>query len=320
MRKRLLGIILLLFGTLFTLSSCGNNKTDIVSTCFAGYDLARAVAKDKKTTSMLLKPGLELHDYSPSPADIERVISSEIFIYIGGESDETWVEQQILPSVDKNKTKIINMMELVKNSGKTYNEEDPESAEIKEDGESEEELELDEHIWNSFTNQEIILSAICKALCEIDNENESYYLKNRDSYYEKLHEVDIVYKDTIAAASKNLIVFADRFPLLYFVKEYGLQYDAAFKGCDTDTNSNPLVTERLTKKIEDNNLRVVFVIELSELTIADTIISNCKNDGFVVEKMVFYTMHNVSTDDYNNGVTMVDLMKKNILSLKEALN
>ena len=320
MRKRLLGIILLLFGTLFTLSSCGNNKTDIVSTCFAGYDLARAVAKDKKTTSMLLKPGLELHDYSPSPADIERVISSEIFIYIGGESDETWVEQQILPSVDKNKTKIINMMELVKNSGKTYNEEDPESAEIKEDGESEEELELDEHIWNSFTNQEIILSAICKALCEIDNENESYYLKNRDSYYEKLHEVDIVYKDTIAAASKNLIVFADRFPLLYFVKEYGLQYDAAFKGCDTDTNSNPLVTERLTKKIEDNNLRVVFVIELSELTIADTIISNCKNDGFVFEKMVFYTMHNVSTDDYNNGVTMVDLMKKNILSLKEALN
>lgn len=318
MKKRLLVLFLILIGGLFSLSSCGNNKkTDIVSTCYAGYDLAKSVAKDKMTSSMLLNPGEELHDYSPSVSDIERIINSKLFIYIGGESDEVWVEKQILPEIDESKTKVINMMDVVKNGGNTYAEEEPEAAESSE--EDEEETELDEHVWNSIINQKLIINEICNVLISIDKENENSYISNKNEYIKQIDEIDLSIKDIVSNSSKKLLVFADRFPLLYFVKEYNLAYDAAFKGCESAKEANPKTIEALTNKVKNNNLNVIFVIELSESNIADTIVNNCKKDGHDVKKMVFYTMHNVSKEDYNKGLTIIDFMKINLESLKEAL-
>ena len=304
---------------MMTLSSCGNKKTNIVSTCYAGYDLARPIAGDKKTSSMLLNPGEELHDYSPSVGDIERIISSEIFIYIGGESDSEWVEKDILPEIDKNKTTIINMMDVVENGGYTYDEENPESAEESEE-EGEEEEEYDEHVWNSITNAKLISSSIYEALISLDEDNKDYYKDNYDKLINNLNEVDNDIKAVISNSSKNLLIFADRFPLLYFVKEYGLEYDAAFKGCETSKEANPKTINSLSNKIKNNNIKVIFIIELSESKIADTIIKELKNDNYEVSKRTFYTMHNVSKNDYKNKKSYIDFMKDNIESLRIALS
>lgn len=314
--KRISALLFMVM-TLLLLSSCGNKKTDIVSTCYAGYDLARAIAGEKKTSSMLLNPGEELHDYSPSVGDIERIISSEIFIYIGGESDSEWVEKDILPEIDKNKTTIINMMDVVKNGGYTYDEENPDSAEAEED---EEEEEYDEHVWNSITNAKLISSSIYDSLVSLDNENKDYYKDNYDNLVKDLNEVDNDIKDVILNSSKNLLVFADRFPLLYFVKEYGLNYDAAFKGCETSKEANPNTINSLCNKIKNNNIKVIFIIELSESKIADTIIKELKKENYEVSKRTFYTMHNVSKKDYKNKKSYIDFMKDNIESLRVALS
>ena len=172
---------------------------------------------------------------------------------------------------------------------------------------------------DSITNAKLIVNEISKLLCEIDSNNQKTYKDNCNNTISKLDEIDNKIKNTISEGNKNLLIFADRFPLLYFVKEYNLTYDAAFKGCETAKEANPKTIENLTKKILDNNIKVLFVIELSESNIANTIITNCKNEGHNVTKRVFYTMHNVSKDDYNNGITYIDFMNKNIESLKEAL-
>ena len=310
--KKFTLLLTLLF--IFILSACGNaKKASIVSTSFAGYDFGKAVAGDLKTSSMLLAPGEELHDYSPSVSDIEKIISAEVFIYIGGESDEQWVERQILPEIDENKTKVINMMDVVKNGGYTYNEEEPASSF------SEEEEELDEHVWNSITNAKKIVSAICDVLVEIDSANGAKYKENKTSYINKLDKVDSDIKAIVNSSNNKKLVFADRFPLLYFVKEYNLEYDAAFKGCETAKEANPKTIESLINVIKENNIKVLFVIELSESNIADTIINTCKKDSIELEKRVFYTMHNLSKDDYEAGKTYVDFMNLNIESLRKAL-
>ena len=315
--KRFALTFIITFILLLSLSSCGIKKTNIVSTCYAGYDLARQIAGEKKTSSMLLNPGEELHDYSPSVGDIERIISSEIFIYIGGESDSEWVEKDILPEIDKNKTTIINMMDVVKNGGYTYDEENPDSAEAEEEDEKE---EYDEHVWNSITNAKLISSSIYDSLVSLDNENKDYYKDNYDNLVKDLNEVDNDTKDVISNSSKNLLVFADRFPLLYFVNEYGLNYDAAFKGCETSKEANPNTINSLCNKIKNNNIKVIFIIELSESKIADTIIKELKNEYYEVSKRTFYTMHNVSKKDYKNKKSYIDFMKDNIESLRVALS
>ncbi|MCR5350536.1 MAG: metal ABC transporter substrate-binding protein [Acholeplasmatales bacterium] len=335
---------LLLFAVLFTcvlsLTSCKKDKEyQIISTCFAGYDFAKNVAGDEKSCGMLLNPGEELHDYSPSISDVESIINSEVFIYIGGESDEEWVEHDILPEINTNKTKVINMMEVVEHhGGNTYEEEEPESAEpedhtseststslaskdiLNHEGHDHEEGEYDEHIWNSITNAKLIIEEIAEALAEIDSENAKNYTENKNNYVAKLNEVDNNIKEVVKNATIKTLIFADRFPLLYFVKEYGLEYDAAFKGCDSSKDASTTTIEKLINKVISTNSKVIFVIELSESNIANTIKSECKTKGKDVEIKTFYTMHNVSKSDYKKGTTYVDFMNLNIESLKVALN
>ncbi len=308
--KKALYFVLLSFTFLFILTGCKTKKNvDIISTCFAGYDFAKGIAKDKLECDMLLEPGEELHDYSPSVGDIERILNSKIFIYIGGESDSEWVEKQILPQIKKDKITIINMMDVLEDN--LYYEEDPE--------ENETEDEYDEHVWTSITNAKILVNSIYEEIVKIDSENTSFYTTNKDNYISELDKIDSNIKEVINSTTKRLLVFADRFPLLYFIKEYNLEYDAACSGCESAKEANPKTIERLIKKVKDNDLKVIFVIELSESKIADTIISDLKGNGITVSKKTFYSMHNVSKDDYKNGLTYIDYMNMNIESLKEAL-
>ena len=318
MKKVLSLIIAVVF--LFVVVSCkSKSNVDIVSTTYVGYDFSRNVAKDKMNSSMLLKPGEELHDYSPSVSDIEKILDSKIFIYIGGESDSEFVEKDILPEINKKKTTVINMMDVVKNGGHIYDEEDPESY-ISDETIDEEEEEYDEHIWNSLTNAKLIINAIYEAIIKNDSSNKDYYLNNKDLYIEKIDKIDNNIKNVVNKANNKLIIFADRFPLLYFVKEYNLEYDAAFKGCETSKEANPLTIEKLTKKVSDNNIKIIFTIELSEANIASAIVENLKKEGKNVLVKTFYTMHNVSKEDFEKNMTYVDYLNINLNSLKEALN
>ena len=314
MKKIIFSVLMLLIFP-FILTSCSNEEEyDIVTTNFAAYDIANNVAGDKLSSTMLLKPGVELHDYSPSMADIEMVLNSKIFIYIGGESDSEWVENNIMNEIDKKKTIIINMMDIIDDYNKLIEEENPQSA----DSEDEEEEEYDEHIWTSISNEKILVEEITNMIISIDEDNKSYYEGNKDSFINQLNEIDLKIKELIPY--KKLLIFADRFPLIYFVKEYGFEYDAAFKGCDASKDASITTIEKLTNKVINNQISVIFNIELSESSVARTILNNCKEENVNVELKTFYTMHNVSKDDFKKGLTYIDFMNKNIENLKAAFN
>ncbi|MCR5112766.1 MAG: metal ABC transporter substrate-binding protein [Acholeplasmatales bacterium] len=314
-----------------SLTSCSSKEADIISTCFAGYDFARAVKGENEdlSLSMLLNPGSDLHDYDPSATDIKAILNAKVFIYIGGESDAEWVESDILPKIDTEKTQVVNMFDVIGEAA-LYEEEDPESAEEEEhhhdedetaSGEDhdheEEETEYDEHVWTSLSNAKVIVSAIKDAVCKADADNTDTYTANATAYINDLNEIDTNIQSTIDSSAKKMLIFADRFPLLYFMKEYGLSYDAALGGCSSSTEVSSNVIAKLKAKIEENDVNYIFTIELSTKQIAETLKSEVNNS---VEILTFYTMHNVSKDDFKNGVTYVDMMEKNIEALSLALN
>lgn len=88
-----------------------NNKISVVSTVFAPYDFVREIVGDKAEVSMLLPPGTESHSYEPTPQDIIKIQNCDVFVYVGGDSDE-WVNE-VLKSMDTSKMKIITLMDCV---------------------------------------------------------------------------------------------------------------------------------------------------------------------------------------------------------------
>lgn len=304
--------VLLIIISLFVVG-CGKEKKEtkynIVTTSFPCYDFARAVIKDVDdiNVQMLLKPGSETHDFEPTPKDIIDIKNSDIFIYVGGESD-SWIDD-ILNDIDKEKTKIIKLMDIVD----LYEEERVEGME--EDEEDEEEIEYDEHVWTSPVNAIKIVNSIKEEIKKLDSENSDKYETNGNEYTNKLSEIDSNIRDIVNSSKRKELVFGDRFPLRYFTEEYGLTYRAAFPGCAHETEASSKTVAYLINYVKDNNIPVIFHIELSNGKIANTIAN--ETNAKVLE---FNTAHNISKDDFKNEVTYVDIYKKNIDSLKQALN
>lgn len=308
--KKLISLIVAinLFFSVLMLSGCKTteqvqssnpDKLSIVTTIFPYYDFVRTIAGDRADIRLLLSPGSEPHSYEPSPSDIVAIENCDIFIYNGGESDE-WVES-VLSSLDNKDIQILSMMDFVT---PLY-----EQTPLHTPGD-----EYDEHIWTSIRNCELLVTAIADEIIAADKKNSDYYENNEKDYIEQLKNLDNEFKETVSNAKRNSIVFGDRFPFLYFVTDYNLNYECAFPGCSSETEPSIATVSRLIDFVRDNNIPVVFYLEFSSGNIAKII-----SEDSDAKIMQFSSCHNVTKQEFENGATYISLMEQNLDALKEAL-
>ena len=305
-------------------------KLSIVTTIFPAYDWVKQVVGDNKNVdiSFLIDKGVDLHSYQASAADIAKITDSDLFVYVGGESDD-WAEDIIKENPN---LKYINMVdsigeaalaeELVEgmqdeedhdHEGEEHAHEEGEHAH--EEGEHEDgEEEIDEHVWLSIKNAETIVSAIEAKLAEIDPDNKAEYEKNANDYLAKLDELDKEYKDTLSSIQNKTIIVGDRFPFRYLVNEYGINYYAAFKGCDAGSEASFETVKFLANKMDELNMTDIFIIDGSKGDLAKTIVDNTKDKNAKV--LVLDSMQSTKSSD---NASYLDIMKKNLEVLKEVL-
>lgn len=283
-----------------------NEKPQVVATGFAPYDFARQIALDNADVTMLLKPGEESHTFEPTPQDIDAIGRCDVFVYGGGESD-TWVDG-ILSSIDRSKTQIVRMMDCV-----ALREEQLLDGMQPEAEEEAEETEYDEHVWTSVPNAMKIAAAVCDALCEADRANENNYRANNDAYQTKLQQLDAAFHVLADEKQGQSFLVGDRFPFLYFAKEYALTFYAAFPGCAAETEANPATIGFLIDKANRESIRTVFKVDLSTGNVAQTI---AESTGAKIDTL--WSCHVVSAADFANGETYVSLMERNLLALQNA--
>lgn len=311
--KRLLSILMCAVLAL-ALSACGPVQpaeaegVSVVATVFAPYDFARQLVGDNGKVTMLLPPGSEAHSYEPTPKDILEIQSADIFIYVGGESD-AWVAD-VLESVGEG-VRAVTLMDCVE----LLEEEAVEGMEGEDAHEGHgHEAEYDEHVWTSPRNAALICEKIAAALCEADPDNASEYNANLAVYRAELARLDAAFTAIVADGARDTMIFADRFPLLYFARAYGLEYYAAFPGCSDDAEPSAATVAFIIDKVREENIPVVFHVELANEDMADIV---CDETG--AAKRQFNACHNVTRSQFNEGVTYLNLMWENTEVLKEAL-
>ena len=276
---------------------------------------------DKADVTMLLDKGVDLHSYQPSTADIAKISEADVFIYVGGESDE-WVED-VLKEAKNKKLKVINLMDVMGDKAKEeevkegMQPEEEEHAEEAKDGKEEEEVEYDEHVWLSLKNAKIFTKKIADVLSEVDKADAKTYQANYESYAKKLDDLDKKYADAVASAKNKTLVFGDRFPFRYLVNDYGLDYYAAFVGCSAESEASFETVTFLAKKIDELGLGNVLTIEGKNHKIAKTVVDNTKNKDQKV--LTMDSMQSTTSKDVKDGATYLGIMEKNLEVLKEAL-
>ena len=331
--KKIITLMLVAVLAVCALSGCGTSKSGedkndkkikIVTTIFPEYDWVMQILgdkADKADVTMLLDKGVDLHSYQPSTADIAKISEADVFIYVGGESDE-WVEDVLKQAKNKN-LKVINLMDVMGDKAKEeevkegMQPEEEEHAEEAKDGKEEEEVEYDEHVWLSLKNAKIFTKKIADVLSEVDKDDAKTYQANYESYAKKLDDLDKKYADAVASAKNKTLVFGDRFPFRYLVNDYGLDYYAAFVGCSAESEASFETVTFLAKKIDELGLGNVLTIEGKNHKIAKTVVDNTKNKDQKV--LTMDSMQSTTSKDVKNGATYLGIMEKNLEVLKEAL-
>ena len=303
---------------LLALCACGaevqsTEKIQVVCTLFPYYDFARAIGGENVEVTLLVAAGKEAHSFEPTPLDVIRLSKADVFLYNGGES-EAWV-QDILDAAGENIGVTAAMMPLVDLAEEEYVEGMQVSGEAEEDEADEAEIEYDEHIWTSPRLSMEICRGICEALCQADPVHTAAYQQRLTAYLDELDALDLAFRQVVDGAARHMLIFGDRFPLLYFAKTYGLDYRAAFHGCASDTEPSLSTLKYLIDKVNAEQIPAIYTIELSNQKIAQAI---AETTGAAV--LTFHSCQTVSREEFENGETYLSLMQRNVEALREGLN
>ena len=157
---------------------------------------------------------------------------------------------------------------------------------------------IDEHVWTSPVNEMTIIHNLASLLETINPEEAVSYEANAEEYIGKIEGLDHKIREVVDNAPRRTLIFASRFPLLYFVREYDLDYYAAFPGCAEETEPSAKTVAFLIDKAEELDVPCILNIELSSDMIARVIASEA---GCGIR--TFNTLHNVTAADFHQGKT-----------------
>ena len=347
----MLSLMLLISCTAIIPASAEEKKINIVTTIFPIYDWTRETVgneAEKVNISLLLDNGVDLHSYQPTAQDILSISNADLFIYVGGESDE-WVGDVLKSAMNPN-LKAINLVEAMGDEIKMeeivegmehehdhehedhdddhdedhdHDEDDDHEDHDEEhdhdhEDEHEHEDEADEHVWLSLRNARKLTAVIADALTEIDPESADAYRNNAAAYMEKLDSLDARYTEMVNGSAYKTILFGDRFPFRYLADDYGLTYYAAFSGCSAESEASFATIVFLAQKVDELGLPAVMTIENPKTKIAETVVQSttAKNQKI----LSLDSLQGTTLKDIEAGKTYLSVMEANLDVLKEALN
>ena len=152
------------------------------------------------------------------------------------------------------------------------------------------------------------------AFCEADPANAETYKANAEAYIEKLEALDSELKSITAGGNRRDVVFGGRFAYGYFIHGYGLEYESVYVSCSADTEPSMAQMANVINYMKEHHVKYILYEELSTPNVARAIA-----DATGAQMLMFSTCHNVTKDEYESGVTFIDLMQQNADTLKKAL-
>lgn len=280
----------------------------VVTTLFPLYDFARTIAGDKAQVTMLLPPGVEPHTFEPKPEDMIRIGRAGLFIYTNPYM-EPWAET-VIKGVDNKRLKVVNAGQRAKYRSVVAADEDHNKA--RADGEHDHKG-LDPHIWLDFANAANMVDTILDGFVAADTVNADQYKRNAEALKTRLANLDGRYRDALTTCATRKLLHGGHYTFGYLASRYNLDYHA-LSGVSSDSEPSASRMVNLIGEIRASGVQHLFAEELLSPRLTETL---AKEAGVGV--LMLHGAHNLSRDDLASGLSLFDLMDRNLERLQKGL-
>jgi len=320
---KLITMGLTLIGAAAILAGCGTDeqasklseniskedKLKVVTTFYPMYDFTRNVTQDSAEVSLLLPAGKDVHSFEPSAKEVVEIQEADVFIY-NSEEMETWVPA-VLDTIDLEQVQVIDASEgisLIENEST----EDHEDHEYEADVEEEHTHAFDPHIWLDPVLAQEEVTTIKEGLISADPENQESYEANAVSYNQKLEVLNQEYQDAFKDA-KNRTFVTQHTAFGYLAKRYDL-IQVSIAGLTTEEEPSPARLAELSEIIKEEKIKYIYFEDNASSKIAETLANEVG-----VELALLSPLAGVSQEDQEDGIDYIEVMKKNLDSLKKSI-
>jgi len=183
---------------------------------------------------------------------------------------------------------------------------------VEESHEGHDHGEVDPHLWISPKISIKLATSIKNSLVEKDPANESVYTENFNALVAELEQLDADFKE-MADASNNKTFFVSHAAFGYLAGTYGLEQVAVSGLNSQDEPSQKELTE-LVEFAKTKNVQTI----LFEQNVSSNLTKVIQNE-IGAEALTIHNLGVLTQQDIDNKETYFTLMKKNLATLKEAL-
>jgi len=306
------------------------DKLEIVTSFYPMYEFTKEIAGDNANVTLLIPSSVEPHDWEPAAKDLEEIQNADALVF-NNENMETWIDE-IKDTVNTEDLTIIDAsqgIELLPFSAEEHEHEEEEHShggeehdhegEVHEDEnhdheaeEHEHHHEFDPHLWLSpkMAIQEV--ETIANNLMKIDPDNKKVYEENKNSYIDKLKELDQKFEDALGNV-KNKEIITQHAAFGYLADSYGLT-QVPIAGLSPDAEPSAQQLKELKEFAKEHSINTIFFEENASSKVAETLAKELN-----AKTAVLNTLEGLSVEDQEKNATYLSIMEENLKVLKEAL-
>ena len=281
--------------------SPAEQKNTVITTIYPLYFMTKEIAGEAVDVRRLIKPGSEIHSFSPTPVEMVALDKADLLITLG-EDLEPWTSKLAAATS-------VKILSLEKNLTLIHAGEDHHGG---HGGEHHHQGGIDPHVWLDFDNDIKMIQMISDRLGELYPKQKAYFMKNASAMQEQFKKLRQSYAEGLKQCDKQiLLVGHDAFG--YLEKHYGFATESIM-GVFAHSRPNAGKIAALSEMIKEKELHSLFTDPIESSKSASQLAADM---NLTLESL--YTLGNISLEDEKKGEDMPTLLYFDLIQLRKGL-
>jgi zinc transport system substrate-binding protein len=270
------------------------DRLAVSATFYPVAEFARQVGGDRVTVTTLVTPGLEPHDYDPTPREMSAIYKSNVLVY-NGAGFEPWVEK-IKQDLTESGVWLAETSSGIplRHAGAGHDDHDP-------------------HIWLDplFAIRQV--ENIKDSLIKADPGHETIYKANAAAYIAKLKALDNSFSTGLATCQLREVI-ASHQSLGYLAARYKFEV-VGLAGLSPDDEPSPGELAAAAEYAQTHGITHVFLETLANPKLTQTLASEVG-----AKAIAFNPLEGLSDQEQKDGKDYLTIQQENLQALRTALH